>query len=111
MFYFVKDFVYYNYVEKVGEFSMITQEEIERDYVDTLSAARELGITDARIRKLCSEGRFEGALKTGRAWIIPKISVKNFIRLRPRSIKRELTDREVIGQAIKESNRWKEIIA
>ena len=90
---------------------MITQEEIERDYIDTPSAARELDLTNARIRKLCSDGRFEGALKTGRAWIIPRNSVKNFTRLRPRSIKKEPADREIIEYAIKENNKWKECIA
>ena len=89
---------------------MITQEEIERDYIDSPSAARELNITDSRIRKLCSEGRFEVALKTGRAWIIPKISIANFTRLRPRSIKREPTDKEIMNNAIAENNKWKEII-
>lgn len=74
---------------------MITQEEIERDYFDSISAARELNVTDSRIRKLCSEGRFEGALKTGRAWIIPKVSIINFTRLRPKSTKKEPSDKEI----------------
>ncbi len=89
---------------------MITQEEIERDYIDTPSAARELNITNARIRKLCAEGRFYGALKTGRAWIIPKISVKNFIRLRPRSIEKTNSDRAILERAINESEKWKELV-
>ena len=35
------------------------------------------GITDRRIRVLCSEGRIEGATKIGRSWLIPEIVVKS----------------------------------
>ncbi|SHE60776.1 Fic/DOC family protein [Alkalibacter saccharofermentans DSM 14828] len=34
------------------------------------------GISDRRIRVLCSEGRIEGAMKTGRNWSIPADAVK-----------------------------------
>ena len=34
-------------------------------------AARELGISGARVRKLLSEGRIRGARKVGRDWVVP----------------------------------------
>lgn len=87
---------------------MITQEEIERNYVDSPSAARELSVSDARIRRLCLDGRFDGALKAGRAWLIPKSSLTNFRhQKRGRKIKRSNPDKILIEHAIKESNKWR----
>ena len=34
-------------------------------------AARELGVSGARVRKLLSDGRIEGARKIGRDWVVP----------------------------------------
>ena len=84
---------------------MITQEEINRDYLDTPSAAHELNISDARIRRLCLDGRFEGALKAGQAWLIPKSSLKTFRhQKRGKKISRA---KALIENAIIESNKWK----
>lgn len=61
---------------------MLTQEELDRDYLDSPGAAKVLNISPARIRKLCSLGRFEGALKLGTSgWLIPRQSVENYTRL------------------------------
>ncbi len=96
--------------KKVGESHMIMQEEIERDYVDTPSAARELKVSDARIRRLCLDGRFEGALKAGRAWLIPKTSLTNFrYQKRGRKIRRINPNKIFIENIIAENNKWKEI--
>lgn len=40
-------------------------------YMSTTQAAEIWGISDRRIRVLCSEGRIEGAAKIGRNWSIP----------------------------------------
>ena len=87
---------------------MITQAEIEKDFIDSPEAARLLGISDSRIRRLCLDNRFQGAIKAGKSWLIPKIAVENFERL-PRGAKtREQIDRETLTNAIKEANNLKD---
>jgi Fic family protein len=41
-------------------------------YIRTKEASEKWGISDRRIRMLCSEGRIEGAIKIGRNWSIPE---------------------------------------
>lgn len=41
-------------------------------YMTTSEASNKWGISDRRIRVLLNEGRIEGAIKTGRNWMIPK---------------------------------------
>ena len=79
---------------------MITQNEINKNYVDSVEAGKLLNITDARIRKLCLDGRFNGALKTGKSWIIPRESVKNFKRLPP-GIKKKEKNETLIKEALR----------
>lgn len=78
---------------------MITQNEIDKNYVDSVEAGRLLNITDARIRRLCLDGRFEGALKTGKSWIIPRESVDNFVRLSP-GLKKKEKNSDLIKNAV-----------
>ena len=40
-------------------------------YIDVKEASAKWGITDRRIRLLCSEGRIDGAIKLGWSWTIP----------------------------------------
>lgn len=49
-----------------------------KDYVDQVTAAKMLNISQSRISQLCTEGRFQGASKIGWSWIIPKVAVENF---------------------------------
>ena len=42
-----------------------------------------LGISTVRMNVLLRQGRFAGAEKIGRNWIIPRSSVENFQRLKP----------------------------
>ena len=57
---------------------MIDTNEIMKDYVDQVTAAKMLNISQSRISQLCTEGRFQGASKIGWSWIIPKVAVENF---------------------------------
>ena len=41
------------------------------DNLTVKGAADELGVTEARVRQLATQGRIEGAHKIGRDWIIP----------------------------------------
>ena len=65
---------------------------IKEDYVDQLTAGKMLNVTQGRISVLCSQGRFNGAMKVGWSWIIPKTSVENFTRL-PRGAKSKTAKR------------------
>ena len=61
---------------------MIDTKAISEEYVDQITAARMLDISQGRISQLCSQGRFEGATKIGWSWIIPKIAVEKFTPLK-----------------------------
>ena len=45
-------------------------------YITLKEAAEKWGISERRIRILCSDGRIEGATKMGPMWVIPADSVK-----------------------------------
>ena len=53
------------------------KEKIEQDYVSANEAAGMLRVTRNRIGRLCLDGRFEGAIKVSRSWIIPREAVLN----------------------------------
>ena len=40
-------------------------------YLSTLSAGAQAGLSSDRIRVLAAEGRIHGAMKVGKAWLIP----------------------------------------
>ena len=42
-----------------------------------------LNVDRSRVKLLCRQGRFEGAVKISRNWVIPRSSVENFKRLKP----------------------------
>ncbi len=46
------------------------------DYLKIDEVAKEWGISPRRLQTLCSEGRIEGAMRFGRAWMIPKDAQK-----------------------------------
>ena len=57
--------------------------DIREAFMTAPEAAKVLGITRNRVGRLCLDGRFDGALKMGREWIIPRSSVENHKRLPP----------------------------
>lgn len=58
---------------------MLTQEELDKEYVDGPAAAKMLNVTSTQVRFLCSRGRLEGAMKVGTSgWLIPRASVLNY---------------------------------
>ena len=62
---------------------MIQKDDIEKNYVNAPEAARLLNVSRSRIGKLCLAGRFQGALKVGTSWIIPREAVSNHKPLPP----------------------------
>lgn len=47
-------------------------------YITTKQAAEKWGISERRVRNLCSEGKIFGAVRVGRNWNIPETAVKPF---------------------------------
>lgn len=45
-------------------------------YITVKEAAKKWGISDRRVRILCSDGKIEGSYKSGRVWMIPIDAVK-----------------------------------
>ena len=53
------------------------------DYVSVHDAAIMLNVDRTRVNRLLYQGRFEGAVKIARNWVIPREAVENFQRLKP----------------------------
>ena len=53
------------------------------EYISVHDAAIMLNVDRTRINRLLYQGRFEGAVKIARNWVIPRSSVENFKRLKP----------------------------
>ena len=46
------------------------------NYITLSEAAKKRGISERRIRTLCSEGRIDGVTRFGRSWAIPENAKK-----------------------------------
>ena len=49
---------------------------MEQAYMTAAEAAKKWGISDRRVRLLCSSGKIEGIVRTGRSYQIPREAVK-----------------------------------
>ena len=56
---------------------------LSEQLISAPEAGKILGLTAVRIGVLCRQGRFDGATKIARNWVIPRKSVENFKRLPP----------------------------
>ncbi len=56
---------------------------IENEYVTATEAGALMGVTRNRVGRLCIEGRFNGAIKMGGIWLIPREAVLSHKRLPP----------------------------
>ena len=84
---------------------MLTQEELNKNYVDGPAAARMLHITTNQVRFLCSRGKLIGAMKVGTsAWLIPRESVLNY-KPGKRGPKPKLTASERLKALVSEVSR------
>ncbi len=84
---------------------MLTQEELNKEYVDGPAAAKILKITSSQVRFLCSRGRLKGAMKVGTSgWLIPRESV---LLYKPGK-RGPKTANTVLNNAINEANNLKE---
>ncbi len=82
---------------------MIDEKMINDNYVDQATAANMLTVSRSRINKLCRDGRFEGAIKAGWSWLIPRIAVENFKRekrgVKPKSYNEKILLQKAIREA------------
>ena len=62
---------------------MITEEMLKNEFYNGPEVACLLSVNNSRIRQLCLAGRFSGAFKFGDTWLIPRVSVENYTRLKP----------------------------
>lgn len=46
------------------------------EYITASEAAKNWGISERRVQKLCEDGRIPGVAKFSRMWLIPKDAVK-----------------------------------
>ena len=58
-------------------------DKVREEYVTAVEAAQIMGITRNRVGRLCLDGRFDGAFKFGRSWMIPRVAVLNHKPLPP----------------------------
>lgn len=77
---------------------MIDEKMINDNYVDQATAANMLTVSRSRVNKLCRDGRFDGAIKAGWSWLIPRISVENFKREK-RGVKPKGYNEKILLQA------------
>ena len=52
--------------------------EINDRYIDALALQKTLGLSQSRISRLLTQGRFNGAFKFGGTWLVPKEAVASF---------------------------------
>ena len=86
---------------------MLTQEQLDREYVDGPGAAKLLKITPNQVRFLCSRGKLAGAMKLGTSgWIIPRTSVTSY-KPGKRGPKPKTCNKEIITNTIHEADSLK----
>ena len=71
-------------------------------YVDTVSAAKMLGVTDTRISALIRTNRLGETVLVGRTRLILRERVLSFERLRP-GVKKKASSAELVAEALKEN--------
>lgn len=76
---------------------MINVADIQENYMTAPQAAEYLGLTRNRVGRLCIDGRFSGAVKLGRNWLIPREAVEHHERLKPGDL-RHAEDKALIAQ-------------
>ena len=86
---------------------MLTQEELDNEYVDSPEAAKLLKLTTNQVRFLCSRGKLNGAIKLGTSgWIIPRVSVLTY---KPgRRGPKPKNNKDILTSAINKADNLKE---
>ena len=80
---------------------------INDNYVDQATAANILTVSRSRINKLCRDGRFDGAIKAGWSWLIPRVAVENFEREKRGAKPKGYNEKIILQAAIQEAANLK----
>ena len=88
--------------------SLIDEKMINEEYIDQATAAQLLKVSRSRINKLCRDGRFNGAIKAGWAWLIPKVAIENFKPLKRGPKTRQEEAQNLVLHAISKAENLKE---
>ena len=75
------------------------------DCISAREAAVILNVDSSRVLVLCRQGRFTGARKFGRDWVIPREAVENFKRLPPggrKNLKQQHEEDKALIAAVRE---------
>lgn len=79
---------------------------LNEQLISAPEAGKILGLTAVRVGVLCRQGRFDGATKIARNWVIPRASVENFRRLPPggsKNLKRQHEEDKAMLARLRES--------
>ena len=81
---------------------------LETELMSVHDAAVVLNVDRSRVNVLLKQGRFDGAAKIGRNWVIPREAVENFKRLPPgvksKTKQQQKEDKALIAQALEATN-------
>ncbi len=86
---------------------MFDRESLMENYVDQLTAAKMLKVSQGRISQLCTNGKFNGAAKIGWSWIIPRESVLNYKPNKRGPKPKTPSDREIWANALSQADNLK----
>ena len=81
---------------------------LENELMSVHDAAIMLNVDRSRVKLLCRQGRFAGAAKIARNWVIPRSSVENFRRLPPggsKNLKQQHEEDKAMIARLRESTR------
>ena len=81
---------------------------LETELMSVTDAALALNVDRSRVNVLLRQGRFAGAVKIGRNWIIPRASVEGFQRLPPggrKNTKQQKAEDEAMMASVREQLR------
>ena len=71
---------------------MITEKDIRKEYVSAVEATQLLNVNDSRVRQILRAERFPGAFKFADTWLIPRVAVENYTRMKPGKKRKEVNN-------------------
>ena len=73
----------------------MNSQELIDSFLTAPEAAEILGLTRNRIGRLCLSGRFKGAVKKDRFWLIPREEVEHYTKLKTGPKPKNLSSEEI----------------
>ena len=73
---------------------MISENEIRNDYMSSREASQVLDVNESRVIQILRAERFPGAFKFADTWLIPRVAVENYTRMKPGKKRKEVREHE-----------------